>query len=160
MFTICVFYFPGAFVKIHIMDKYPLDKWWFKTWPDRLKQQVNKLTKAGLLNRDQLAEKLKVSRSTLANWLAGDRKTKHLGDFDRLARAVDLHPIELLFDVRAEDIRLARRFHALPDSLKESLLSFLEETEAFKASDDYETESETDSIKPDRRQSDRRVQKP
>jgi transcriptional regulator with XRE-family HTH domain len=88
-----------------------------ETWQDRMRarrKQVG-LTQAGL------AERLALSQSTITHWETGKREPDTLQQFEELAKALEMHPAELIYGIEVlspDATRVGRSWSHLDSSAR------------------------------------------
>lgn len=76
------------------------------------------------LTQAQLAEKLGLSQGTITHWECGRREPEDLATLEKLARALDMHPAELIYGIEVlpqPAIDVGRYWLQLNDGAKEAM---------------------------------------
>lgn len=68
-------------------------------WRERFRERFYELEKSGDITRASLAERLECSRARIDHFINGVRSPRSLSDYEKLARAVGLHPAYMCFGV-------------------------------------------------------------
>lgn len=91
-----------------------------ETWRQRM-QRRRKLIG---LNQNQLAEKLGLSQGTITHWETGKREPEDLATFEALAKALEMHPAELIYGIEVlpqPAIDVGHNWLRLNDGAKEAM---------------------------------------
>lgn len=96
-------------------------------WRDRFKERFRDLKRGQGLTQEMLAEKVGVTQGTIGHWINDRRSPEKLEDYEKLAKALGMHPAELLYGVETasqisrDGMEFAKAWEELPHSQRTSL---------------------------------------
>ena len=74
-------------------------------WRNRFKLRFKHLKTTTGLTQEELAEKVGVSQGTIAHWVNGRRSPDDLQTYEKLAKALKMHPAELLYAIDPDAVK-------------------------------------------------------
>lgn len=97
------------------------------SWRKRFTEKFQQLKQTEGITQETLAERVGVTQGTIGHWLNGRRSPDSLGDYEKLAAALGMHPAELLYGVTSESqisqegVEFAKAWEDLPVKERSSL---------------------------------------
>ncbi len=91
-----------------------------ETWQQRMRRRRKQIG----LNQNQLAEKLGLSQGTITHWETGRREPEDIRTFEALAKALDMHPAELIYGIEVlppEAVDVGHNWLQLNSGAKEAM---------------------------------------
>jgi len=72
-------------------------------WRSRFIKRLEQLKRSEKLTQERLGEILGVTQGTIGHWKTGKRSPDNLDQYEKLAKALKLHPAELLYGIKPLD---------------------------------------------------------